>query len=94
MNSLLQESTSSSDVDKSSLCQDHLFAIFGVFSGLSLVNYVLMNAAANVFHSTGLVVLTFHDAMSLMEQVCSDGFMFRISLILFRETVSEIFCDY
>ncbi|XP_010490796.1 PREDICTED: ethylene-insensitive protein 2-like isoform X3 [Camelina sativa] len=63
------ESTSSSDVDKSSLCQDHLFAIFGVFSGLSLVNYVLMNAAASVFHSTGLVVLTFHDAMSLMEQV-------------------------
>ncbi|CAA7034051.1 unnamed protein product [Microthlaspi erraticum] len=63
------ESTSSSDVDKSRLCQDHLFAIFGVFSGLSLVNYVMMNSAANVFHSTGLVVLTFQDAMSLMEQV-------------------------
>uniref|UniRef100_A0A1J3CK78 Ethylene-insensitive protein 2 n=1 Tax=Noccaea caerulescens TaxID=107243 RepID=A0A1J3CK78_NOCCA len=63
------ESTSSSDVEKSSLCQDHLFAIFGVFSGLSLVNYVMMNSAANVFHSTGLVVLTFQDAMSLMEQV-------------------------
>lgn len=61
--------TSSSDADKSSLCQDHLFAIFCVFSGLSVVNYVLMNAAANVFHSTGLVVLTFQDAMSLMEQV-------------------------
>uniref|UniRef100_A0A1J3I6B1 Ethylene-insensitive protein 2 n=1 Tax=Noccaea caerulescens TaxID=107243 RepID=A0A1J3I6B1_NOCCA len=63
------ESASSSDVEKSSLCQDHLFAIFGVFSGLSLVNYVMMNSAANVFHSTGLVVLTFQDAMSLMEQV-------------------------
>ncbi|VVB13040.1 unnamed protein product [Arabis nemorensis] len=63
------ESTSSSDVDKNSLCQDHLFTIFCVFNGLSLVNYVLMNAAANVFHSTGLVVLTFQDAMSLMEQV-------------------------
>ncbi|KAL1193239.1 Ethylene-insensitive protein 2 [Cardamine amara subsp. amara] len=63
------DSTSSSDVDKSRLCQDHLLAIFGVFSGLSLVNYVLMNAAASVFHSTGLVVLTFHDAMSLMDQV-------------------------
>lgn len=62
-------STSSSDADKSSLCQDHLFAIFCVFSGLSVVNYVLMNAAANVFHSTGLVVLTFQDAMSLMEQI-------------------------
>ncbi|ESQ40225.1 hypothetical protein EUTSA_v10012456mg [Eutrema salsugineum] len=64
-----ESTASSSDVDKSSLCQDHLFAIFCVFSGLSLVNYVLMNAAANVFHSTGLVVLTFQDAMSLMEQV-------------------------
>ncbi|XP_010558161.1 PREDICTED: ethylene-insensitive protein 2 [Tarenaya hassleriana] len=63
------ESTSSLDVSKSSLCQDHLFAIFCVFSGLSLVNYVLMNAAANVFHSTGLVFLTFQDAMSLMEQI-------------------------
>lgn len=92
MNALLQESTSSSsDVDKSSLCQDHLFAIFGVFSGLSLVNYVLMNAAANVFHSTGLVVMTFHDAMSLMEQVCSDSFMFHIGLeFIFRETVWEV----
>lgn len=91
MNALLQESTSSSDVDKNSLCQDHLFAIFCVFSGLSLVNYVLMNAAANVFHSTGLVVLTFQDAMSLMEQVCSDGFSLEF---IFRETVSETSPDY
>ncbi|XP_010543898.1 PREDICTED: ethylene-insensitive protein 2-like [Tarenaya hassleriana] len=63
------ESTSSLDVSKSSLCRDHLFAIFCVFSGLSLVNYVLMNAASSVFHTTGLVLLTFQDAMSLMEQV-------------------------
>lgn len=90
MNSLLQQSTSSSDVEKSSLCQDHLFAIFGVFSGLSLVNYVMMNSAANVFHSTGLVVLTFQDAMSLMEQVCSDCYTFLIRLeFIFEETVLE-----
>lgn len=45
------------------------------------MNYVLMNAAANVFHSTGLVVLTFQDAMSLMEQVCSDNFLINLEFI-------------
>ncbi|KAL0752545.1 hypothetical protein Bca101_034548 [Brassica carinata] len=75
-------STSSSDADKSSLCQDHLFAIFCVFSGLSVVNYVLMNAAANVFHSTGLVVLTFQDAMSLMEQVFGSPLLPLVFLML------------
>nr|AIO12155.1 ethylene insensitive 2 [Carica papaya] len=53
---------------KSTLCHDHFFSILCVFSGIYLVNYVLMNAAANVFDSTGLVLLTFQDAMSLMEQ--------------------------
>lgn len=54
-----------------------------------------MNSAANVFHSTGLVVLTFQDAMSLMEQVCSDGFMFRIRLdFILTETVLETSPDY
>ncbi|CAN8257288.1 unnamed protein product [Cochlearia groenlandica] len=80
--SLLQESTSLSDADKSSLCQDHLFAIFCVFSGLSLVNYVLMNAAANVFHSTGLVVLTLQEAMSLMEQLFRNPLIPLVFLLL------------
>lgn len=35
------------------------------------MNYVLMNSAANLFYSTGFVLLTFQDAMSLMEQVSS-----------------------
>lgn len=51
------------------MSHDHLFAILGVFSGIFLVNYVLMNAAANEFYSSGLVLLTFQDALQLMDQV-------------------------
>jgi ethylene-insensitive protein 2 len=39
----------SSAVSKSSLCQDHLFAISCIFSALFLVNYVLLNSAATFF---------------------------------------------
>ncbi|CAI0472344.1 unnamed protein product [Linum tenue] len=59
----------SPNVSKSASCYDNFFAILCIFSGIFLVNYVLMNSAANVFHSTGLVLVTFPDAMSLMEQV-------------------------
>lgn len=51
------------------MSHDHLFAILSVFSGIFLVNYVLMNAAANEFYSSGLVLLTFQDALELMDQV-------------------------
>lgn len=59
------------NISKSALCHDQLFAILCIFSGIYLVNYVLMNSAANVFYSAGLVLVTFQDAMSLMEQVFS-----------------------
>ncbi|XP_050381263.1 ethylene-insensitive protein 2 isoform X2 [Argentina anserina] len=55
-------------VTKDALCQNHFVAIFCMFSGIYLGNYVLMTLAANAFYSSrGL--LTFQDAMSLMEQV-------------------------
>ncbi|KAF2312118.1 hypothetical protein GH714_028111 [Hevea brasiliensis] len=57
------------NISKDALCHCHFFAILCIFSGIYLVNYVLMNSAASVFNSTGLVLLTFPDAMSLMEQV-------------------------
>ncbi|KAF6167830.1 hypothetical protein GIB67_027608 [Kingdonia uniflora] len=56
-------------VSKSGLCQEHFFAILCVFSGVFLANYLLMNLAATVFHSAGLVVLTFQDILFLMDQV-------------------------
>lgn len=39
-----------------------------MFSGIYLVNYVLMTLAANAFY-TSRGLLTFQDAMSLIEQV-------------------------
>ena len=57
------------NISKSALCHNHLLAILCVFSVNYLVNYALMNSAANVFYSAGLVLVTFQDAMSLMEQV-------------------------
>uniref|UniRef100_A0A2P2MC83 Ethylene insensitive protein n=1 Tax=Rhizophora mucronata TaxID=61149 RepID=A0A2P2MC83_RHIMU len=57
-----------SDVSKSALCHNHFWVIFCIFSGIYLVNYVLMNSAANVFNSNGLMLVTFPDALSLMEQ--------------------------
>ncbi|XP_076944616.1 ethylene-insensitive protein 2.2-like [Bidens hawaiensis] len=58
----------SEPVSKGSVCVDHLFAISSVFSGIFMVNYVVMNSAANVFYSSGLDLLTFQDALSLMDQ--------------------------
>ncbi|CAK7343088.1 unnamed protein product [Dovyalis caffra] len=72
------------NISKDALCLNHFFAILCIFSGIYLVNYVLMNSAANVFYSTGLVLLTFPDAMSLIELVFrSPVAPFVFSLILF-----------
>ncbi|XP_042475819.1 ethylene-insensitive protein 2-like isoform X2 [Macadamia integrifolia] len=54
---------------KDAICHDHFVAILCMFSGIFVVNCVLMNAAATVFHNAGLVILTFQDAFLLMEQV-------------------------
>ncbi|KAM7464170.1 hypothetical protein LguiA_032291 [Lonicera macranthoides] len=67
--SIVQQDQGPTNISKGTLIHDHFFAILCIFSGIFLVNYVLMNSAANVFYSTGLVLLTFQDALSLMDQV-------------------------
>ncbi|XP_015899779.3 ethylene-insensitive protein 2.1 isoform X1 [Ziziphus jujuba] len=67
--SIVQQHHGPPNISKDALCHKHFFAILCIFSGIFLVNYVLMNSAANLFYSTGFVLLTFQDAMSLMEQV-------------------------
>ncbi|KZV26170.1 ethylene-insensitive protein 2-like [Dorcoceras hygrometricum] len=57
------------NLSKGTLCQDHFFAIICIFSGIFLLNYMLMNLAANVLYGTGLVLLTLQDALSLLDQV-------------------------
>ncbi|KAI3696751.1 hypothetical protein L6452_29279 [Arctium lappa] len=79
--SMVQQDQGSSQVSKGDLCHDHLYAIASVFSGIFLVNYVLMNSAANLFYSTGLDLLTFQDALSLMDQVFR-SFLAPFALIL------------
>lgn len=64
----LQQEQGRTSISKETRCHDHLFAILCIFSGIFLVNYVLVNSAANVFYSTDLL-LTFQDVLSLMDQV-------------------------
>ncbi|KAK8588713.1 hypothetical protein V6N13_087617 [Hibiscus sabdariffa] len=61
------------NISTNTLCHDHFFVIVCVFSALCLVNYVLMNAASNVFYNAGIVLVTFQDAMSLLEQAFRNG---------------------
>ncbi|KAK9058788.1 hypothetical protein SSX86_023631 [Deinandra increscens subsp. villosa] len=67
--SIVQQQQGPTHISKEAVCQNHLFAISCVFSGIFVINYILMNSAANVFFSTGLDLLTFQDALSLMDQV-------------------------
>ncbi|KAF5183457.1 Divalent metal cation transporter mnth [Thalictrum thalictroides] len=72
------------NASKSALCHDHFFAILCVFGGIFLVNYVVMNSAATVFHSAGLVVLTFQDMLLLMDQVFRSPIaLFVLFLVMF-----------
>ncbi|XVE61697.1 hypothetical protein DITRI_Ditri06bG0060700 [Diplodiscus trichospermus] len=80
--SIVQQHQGPPNISKSALCHDHFFAILCVFSGIYLVNYVLMNAAANVFYNAGLVLVTFQDAMSLMEQVLRNGVLSLVILLV------------
>ncbi|XP_075513009.1 ethylene-insensitive protein 2.1-like [Primulina tabacum] len=57
------------NLSKGTLCHDHFFAIICIFSGIFLLNYMLMNLAANVLYSTGPLLLTLQDALSLLDQV-------------------------
>ncbi|XP_004306246.1 PREDICTED: ethylene-insensitive protein 2 [Fragaria vesca subsp. vesca] len=65
---ILQQHQQQQTVSKDTLCQNHFVAIFCMFNGIYLVNYVLMTLAANAFY-TSRGLLTFQDAMSLIEQV-------------------------
>ncbi|KAJ0784598.1 putative NRAMP family protein [Helianthus annuus] len=79
--SMVQQDQGPTQISKGALCHDHLFAISCVFSGIFVINCFLMNSAANVFYSTGLDLLTFQDALSLMDQVFR-SFMAPFALII------------
>ncbi|KAF7107394.1 hypothetical protein CFC21_108024 [Triticum aestivum] len=53
------------------LFHDHLFSILFTFTGVFLVNYVLLSSA--VAESSHNVILTFHDAVELMNEIFSSS---------------------
>ncbi|KAF8007727.1 hypothetical protein BT93_K1655 [Corymbia citriodora subsp. variegata] len=70
-----------------SLIHNHLFAIICVFSCIYLASYSLMSSAANVFYSAGLVLLTFQDALTSVEQVFGSSIApFLFLLVLFSSS--------
>ncbi|XP_060201541.1 ethylene-insensitive protein 2.2 [Lycium barbarum] len=93
--SIVQQGKESTELSRGALCQDHFFAIVFVFSGIFLVNYAVMNSAANVSYSTGLLLLTFQDALSLLNQVFRSSVApFTIMLVTFiSNQVTPLTCD-
>ncbi|CAN6170959.1 unnamed protein product [Urochloa humidicola] len=65
--SVVQGQKRSSAVGLGALFHDHLFSILFIFTGIFLVNYVLMGSAAA--ESTNTLLLTFQDVVELMNQI-------------------------
>ncbi|CAL4909590.1 unnamed protein product [Urochloa decumbens] len=65
--SVVQGQKRSSAVGLGALFHDHLFSILFIFTGIFLVNYVLMSSAAA--ESTNTLLLTFEDVVELMNQI-------------------------
>lgn len=66
---IIQQQGRQSNVALGALFHDHFFAILFVFTGIFLVNYVLMTSAAAVFGNTDVVVLNVQDISLVMEQI-------------------------
>ncbi|KAM0943617.1 putative NRAMP family protein [Dioscorea sansibarensis] len=66
--SVVQKQRGQPNSATNTLFHDHFFAILSIFSGIFLVNYVLMNSAAAVFSNTD-TVLNFQDVNLLMDQI-------------------------
>ncbi|KAG9156141.1 hypothetical protein Leryth_015548 [Lithospermum erythrorhizon] len=82
--SVVQRQQGTSHLSKDAACYEQFFVTAGIFSCIFMLNYALMNLAANVFYSAGLVVLTFQDGLSLLDQVYRSSLVpFALVLILF-----------
>jgi len=78
--SFVQVQRRSSVLTLGSLFHDHLFSILFIFTGIFLVNYILLSSAAD--ESSATMVMNFQDAMELMHQV-SLKFLFIIPLFTY-----------
>ncbi|KAJ6835809.1 protein ETHYLENE-INSENSITIVE 2 isoform X1 [Iris pallida] len=66
--SIVKHQKRRANVAMGALFHDHFFAILFIFTGIFLVNYVLMNSAASLFGSID-TVFNFQDAAILMDQI-------------------------
>ncbi|PKU73272.1 protein ETHYLENE-INSENSITIVE 2 isoform X1 [Dendrobium catenatum] len=66
---IIQQQGRQSNVALGALFYDHFFAILFIFTGIFLVNYVLITSAAAVFGNTDVVALNFQDISLVMEQI-------------------------
>ncbi|KAF3780599.1 Ethylene-insensitive protein 2 [Nymphaea thermarum] len=78
--SIIQKQQKKLNVSTGTVCHDHFFATTLIFSAMFLVNYMIMSLAVSTFHSAGLAVLTFQDALLLLDQVLKSSIA---SFILF-----------
>lgn len=67
--SIVQQQGRQLNVDLGTLFNDHFFAILFIFTGIFLVNYVLITSAAAVFGNTDVVAVNFQDVSLVMEQI-------------------------
>lgn len=66
---IMQQQERQSNVALGALFHDHFFAILFIFTGIFLVNYVLITSAAAVFGNTDVVALNFQDVSLVMDQI-------------------------
>ncbi|KAJ7972392.1 Ethylene-insensitive protein 2 [Quillaja saponaria] len=93
--SIVQWQQGPTNISVDASCHNHFLAILCVFSGIYLVNYVLMTVAANAIYSTGLLLLNFQDALSLMEQVFRSPiapFAFLLVIFLANQVTALTWC--
>ncbi|KAL6893712.1 hypothetical protein ACP4OV_007810 [Aristida adscensionis] len=75
-----------------SLFHDHLFSILFIFTGIFLVNYVLLISAAD--ESSNTMALNFQDAMELMHQIFTNPAapVLLLVILLFSSHIISLTC--
>ncbi|RLN17254.1 uncharacterized protein C2845_PM02G01610 [Panicum miliaceum] len=75
-----------------SLFHDHLFSILFIFTGIFLVNYILLSSAAD--ESSATMVMNFQDAMELMHQIFTNPAapIVLLVILLFSSHIISLTC--
>ncbi|CAD6214145.1 unnamed protein product [Miscanthus lutarioriparius] len=75
-----------------SLFHDHLFSILFIFTGIFLVNYILLSSAAD--ESSDTLVMNFQDAMEVMHQIFTNPAapIVLLVILLFSSHIISLTC--